>query len=84
MYISEKKYWYLERVTYLLGGIFNLIGILLTVFVHPYWIILPVLVGLNLVVYSVTGFCIMANLLYYIGVKPLCEIKKAADNSLQA
>lgn len=84
MYISEKKHWYLERVTYLLGGLFNLIGILLTVFVHPYWISLPILVGINLVVYSLTGFCIMANLLYAAGIKPLCEIRKSEGNSVQA
>ncbi len=79
MYISEKKFWYLERVTYLVGGLFNLIGILLTVFVHPYWITLPILVGINLVIYSITGFCIMTNILYYLGVKPICEIRKAQE-----
>lgn len=77
MYFSENKFWYLERVTYLMGGFFNLIGILLSIFVHPYWIALPILVGINLFIYSLTGFCIMANILYKLGVKPICEIKKS-------
>lgn len=73
MYIAEKENWYLERVIWLIAGSVVLTGSVLSILVNPYWIILTLFAGINLVVFSFTGFCIMANILVKAGVKPRCE-----------
>lgn len=70
MYIADTKSWYLERVVFLLGGSVTLFSLLMAWYFSPYWLILTGLVGANLVIFALTGFCIMANLLYALGVKP--------------
>ncbi|MCB1190191.1 MAG: DUF2892 domain-containing protein [Leptospiraceae bacterium] len=72
MYLADSKNWYLERTIYLMAGTFSLIGAALAFFHNPYWLILNGLVGINLLIFSLTGFCIMANILIYIGIKPKC------------
>ena len=73
MYIAEKENWYLERVIWLIAGSVVLTGSVLSILVNPYWIILTLFAGINLVVFSFTGFCIMANILVKAGVKPRCK-----------
>lgn len=73
MYIASRENWYLERVIRLVAGVFALASVALGYFVSPYWFILTALVGINLIVFSLTGFCIMANLLYALGIRPRCE-----------
>ncbi len=41
----------------LLAGTVTLIGVALTYFVNPWWLLLPTFVGLNLVQSVFTGFC---------------------------
>lgn len=41
----------------LLAGSFVLLGVLLTWFVSPWWLLLPTFVGANLVQSAFTGFC---------------------------
>lgn len=72
MYRSQVNTWTLERAICLMAGGFTLLGLFLAMAVHPYWLALPALVGLNLVVFSVTGFCPMAVLLHAVGVRPEC------------
>lgn len=64
-----ETFWYRERIILLMAGVFNLIGLSLSYFVSPYFLILCVLVGLNLTIYSLTGFCIMGTILYKLGIK---------------
>lgn len=73
MYIAETKGWYLERVIWLVAGVVTLTGALLAWLVSLYWLILIALVGINLLVFALTGFCVMANILYKLGIKPRCE-----------
>lgn len=75
MYIAKTDSWYMERIIYLLAGIFTLAGTLLTLFHSIYWLILTGIVGLNLIVFALTGFCTMANILYKLGAKPKIENK---------
>lgn len=70
MYLADTKSWYLERVIFLIGGSVILLSMLLAWYVSPYWIILTGLVGINLVIFGITGFCFIANVLYALGVKP--------------
>ncbi|MEO1784650.1 DUF2892 domain-containing protein [Thermodesulfobium sp. 4217-1] len=62
--------WYLERIIFLIAGLFILISLALGLLWSPYWFILTFLVGINLIIFALTGFCIMANILYKFGVKP--------------
>lgn len=70
MYIAKTDSWYLERLIWLIAGIFTLLSVFLTLIHSPYWLILAALVGINLIVFAFTGFCLMANLLYSLGAKP--------------
>lgn len=70
MYMLKTDGWYLERLTLLVGGIITLISVLLVVFVSPYWLILTGLVGFNLIVFALSGFCLMSNILYKLGARP--------------
>ncbi len=70
MYIAKTDTWYLERIIWLIAGIFSLSSAILAWVHSPYWLILTVLVGINLIVLALTGFCLMANILYKLGAKP--------------
>ncbi len=70
MYIAKTDSWYLERIIWLIAGIFILLSVILTLIHSPYWLILTALVGINLIVFAFTGFCLMANLLYALGARP--------------
>jgi cellulose synthase/poly-beta-1,6-N-acetylglucosamine synthase-like glycosyltransferase len=61
--------WYLERVIFLIAGIFILLSLFFGFIWSPYWFILTFLVGINLIIFALTGFCIMANILYKLGLK---------------
>jgi len=70
MYIAKTDTWYLERIIWLVAGIFSLSSAVLAWFHSPYWLILTALVGINLIVFALTGFCLMANILYKLGARP--------------
>ena len=69
MYIAKTDKWYLERVIFLIAGVFTLLSLVLAYLVSKYWLILTGLVGLNLIVFPLTGFCTMANILVKFGLK---------------
>ena len=62
-------FWYRERIILLMEGLFNLIGLTLSYFFSPYFLILCLLVSINLTIYSITGFCIMGTILFKLGIK---------------
>ncbi len=70
MYFAKTDTWYLERIVWLIAGIFSLSSAVLAWVHSPYWLILTALVGINLIVFALTGFCLMANILYKLGAKP--------------
>lgn len=70
MYIAKTDSWYLERLIWLIAGIFTLSSAILAWLHSPYWLILTGLVGVNLIIFAITGFCLMANILYKLGAKP--------------
>lgn len=70
MYIAQTDSWYLERIIWLIAGIFTLGSALLSWLHSPYWLILTGLVGINLIIFALTGFCLMANIVYKLGAKP--------------
>ena len=70
MYIAKTDTWYLERVLWLIAGVLALGSAVLAWIHSPYWLILTGLVGVNLIVFGLTGFCLMANILYRLGAEP--------------
>jgi hypothetical protein len=67
MYMAKTNGWYLERVIWLVAGTFSLTSAVLAWLVSPWWLLLTGLVGVNLIVFGLTGFCLMANILVKLG-----------------
>ncbi|PJZ44654.1 YgaP family membrane protein [Leptospira brenneri] len=70
MFLASTKTWYLERLVYLIAGLFSLVGVSLGTLVSPWWYLLNLVVGFNLVMFSLIGFCPMAILLNKLGFEP--------------
>ncbi|MFZ3171798.1 MAG: DUF2892 domain-containing protein [Carboxydocellales bacterium] len=64
MYASNGK----GSLVRLLAGLLIIVSIFLTKLVSPYWHILTGLVGVFLIVSSLTGFCLVAIILRKLGV----------------
>jgi hypothetical protein len=79
MYMAKTDGWYLERIIWLIAGIFTLGGTILAWLVSPWWLILTGLVGVNLLIFAFTGFCLMANILYSLGAAPRIQHEKPAS-----
>jgi len=60
----------LDRLILAIAGSFVLISLLLSLVHSPHWLWFTALVGANLVQASFTGFCPMAKILKFFGVKP--------------
>ena len=73
MYRAKTDTWYMERIIWLIAGVLTLTGTVLALVHSPYWLILTGLVGVNLVVFALTGYCLMANILYRLGARPVVE-----------
>lgn len=58
-----------DRIVHLVAGLMVLAGIGLAQAVHPYWLALPLFVGLNLAQSGVTNFCPLAFFLKKAGVR---------------
>ncbi|MGE3690210.1 MAG: YgaP-like transmembrane domain [Novosphingobium sp.] len=52
------------------AGVVVLVSVLLSIYVHPYWIGLAIFAGLNMVQASFTGFCPAAMVFKKFGVRP--------------
>ena len=57
----------IESLIRLLAGTMTLIGVALTYFVSPWWLLLPAFAGLNLIQSVFTGFCPPTFLLTKLG-----------------
>jgi len=59
----------LERWIRLIAGTFVLVSLLLSQVYSPYWLLFTAFVGLNLFQSSLTGWCLMEDILRKLGVK---------------
>ena len=64
-----------DRAVMAFAGVVNLASALLAWLVSPYWLLLTVFVGLNLLQASITGFCGSAILFKRLGMKSGCAFK---------
>jgi len=73
MFLEKTDTWYLERLIWLIAGLFTLGSVILGYFFSPYWFFLTGLVGINQIILSLTGFCPMTVLLHRLGCKSRIE-----------
>jgi hypothetical protein len=69
-YFMQTDRWYLERRIYLAVGININIASVLTLLHSPWWLAFTGFVGVAMVWFAATGYCIMANGLYWLGAEP--------------
>ena len=70
LYFMQTDRWYLERRIYLAVGINISIASLLVLVHSVWWLLFTGFVGTAMVWFAATGFCIMANSLYWLGAEP--------------
>jgi hypothetical protein len=69
-YFMQTDRWYLERRIYMAVGINISIASVLSLLHSPWWLSFTAFVGGAMVWFAATGFCIMANGLYWLGAEP--------------
>jgi hypothetical protein len=69
-YFMQTDSWYLERRIYLAVGINLTVASVLSLLHSPWWLTFTGFVGAAMVWFAATGFCIMANGLYWLGAEP--------------
>ena len=69
-YFLQTDRWFLERRIYLAVGINISIASTLSLVHSPWWLAFTGFVGGAMVWFAATGFCIMANGLYWLGAEP--------------
>jgi len=74
MFKADTSKWYIERIVWLVAGSVVLSGTLLGYFLNKLFFIFPVLAGTNMVIFSLTGFCLLAVILEKFGVKSQKEM----------
>jgi hypothetical protein len=74
LYFMQTDRWFLERYIYMFVGVNLSLSSMLARFYSQAWLFFTAFVGIATIVFSFTGFCIMANLLYRLGAEPrLCR-----------
>ena len=85
LYFMQTDRWYLERRIYLAVGINLTVASTLSLVHSPWWLLFTGFVGGAMVWFSATGFCIMANGLYWLGAEPrlapICAANAASDSA---
>jgi len=70
LYFMQTDAWFLERRIYLVVGINLVLASCLSLLHSPWWLAFTGFVGVAMVWFAATGFCIMANGLYWLGAEP--------------
>ena len=70
IYLMQTDRWYLERRIYLAVGINISVASVFTLVYSTWWLCFTGFVGVAMVWFAATGYCIMANGLYWLGAEP--------------
>src|SRR5579872_778558 len=70
LYFMQTDRWYLERRIYLFVGVNINIASALTLAHSAWWTSFTLFVGGAMVWFAATGYCVMANFLYWLGAEP--------------
>lgn len=76
VFFVKTDWWYVERLVWLIAGTDVLLSSILTAVHSPNWAFSVLFVGLCSITVALTGFCIVGNVLYYLGVQPLVPDKR--------
>jgi hypothetical protein len=60
----------IDRAVLMFAGFVVLVGVALSLTVHPWWIALTIFAGLNMIQAGITGFCPAAMIFKAMGVRP--------------
>ena len=71
IYIVPTHRWYIERTVWLVAGVVLLTGTALAYWVNPYFVLLVIATGIASITVSLTGFCIVGNILARLGFTPM-------------
>ena len=77
-YFMQTDRWYLERRIYIVVGINITLASILSVVHSPWWLLFTGFVGVAMLWFAATGFCIMANVLYWLGYEARLGGKRPA------
>jgi hypothetical protein len=83
-YFMQTDRWYLERRIYPFVGTNISIASVLSLVHSPWWLSFTAFVGVAMVWFAATGFCIMANGLYWLGAEPRLAPGPAAAAATRA
>jgi hypothetical protein len=84
LYFMQTDAWFLERRIYLAVGINLTVASTLSLLLSPWWLLFTGFVGVAMVWFAATGFCIMANGLYWLGAEPRLAPQCPASNRTPA
>jgi hypothetical protein len=70
VYFMQTDRWYLERRIYVTVGVNISIASVLSLVHSPWWLLFTGFVGTAMVWFAATGYCILANILYWLGAEP--------------
>ena len=62
----------LDRAVMCFAGFVVLLGVILSLTVHPWWLALTAFAGFNMIQASFTGFCPAAMIFKKLGLRPGC------------
>jgi hypothetical protein len=71
VYIVPTNRWYIERTVWLIAGFVLLISTALAALVNKWWVVMIMATGLASITVSLTGFCVVGNLLRLFGFTPM-------------
>ena len=70
IYMVPLDRWYIERTVWLIAGCFLVAGTALAAWVNPWFVLLVNVTGLASILVSLTGFCVVGNILLRLGFQP--------------
>jgi len=80
VFLVKTDWWYIERLVWLIAGTDVVLSSILTVVHNPNWAFSILFVGFCSIMVATTGFCIVGNILYFLGVRPLVPDKRTYDH----
>lgn len=81
-YFMQTDRWYLERRIYIVVGINITLASILSLVHSPWWLLFTGFVGVAMLWFAATGFCIMANFLYWLGYEPRLGTRRMATTAV--
>jgi hypothetical protein len=82
IYIVPTDHWYIERTVWLIAGVVLLLSTVLAALAQPLWVLFVIATGITSIIVSLTGFCLIGNVLYKFGFQPMLARREPAGSGL--